>query len=176
MDVFSFALEKEMAAEKLYRQLAESTESEGLNNIFTRLADMERHHIAVVAAMRDRADVKLDTESLDSVRSMLNRLADEKDYLPEDPKQQKEVYEKVRQMEKESIDLYLQQARENDDEAIRNTFLQLAEQEKMHYILIDNILEFVTKPDIWCENAEFSHIMDKYRGTAYYPGMLEYEI
>ncbi len=176
MDIFTFAMDKEDAAEKNYRQLAEQANSEGLKHIFSFLADMEHRHLEVVAAMRDRADAPLEELSLDKMKAMFSRLAGEKDNLLDDQKTQVDIYRRARQMEQDSIELYTQQANKTEVEENRKIFGQLAEQEKMHYILVDNLIEFVMQPEVWCENAEFSHIIDKYRGTAFYPGMMEYEL
>lgn len=32
------------------------------------------------------------------------------------------------------------------------------EEEKKHYFLLDNIIEFVSRPEQWLENAEFYHL------------------
>ncbi len=176
MDILNFAMEKEKSAEDKYRTMADQVSAPGMKHIFSNLADMERCHFEVVAAMRDQTEIKLEADSLDSVRSMFHRLAADKDQFLGDQKRQVDIYKSARQLEQESIDLYKQQAEESENEEHEKIFLHLTEQEKMHYILIDNLIEFVMQPETWCENAEFSHIIDKYRGTAYYPGMMEYDI
>ena len=42
--------------------------------------------------------------------------------------------------------------------AQKEIFIELAEEEKKHYFLIENIIEFVSKPQTWLENAEFYHL------------------
>ena len=41
---------------------------------------------------------------------------------------------------------------------MRNKSLPLADEEEKHYKLLDNIIELITKPEIWLENAEFNHL------------------
>ncbi len=176
MDIFTFAMEKEESAEQKYRSLAEQVSAPGMKNIFNRLADMERRHQEVVQSMRDQAETELQADSLDNVRTMFHQLAADKDQFLGDQQRQLDIYKSARQLEQESVDLYRQQAEESDNEEHREIFMRLMEQEKMHYIIMDNMIEFVMQPETWCENAEFSHIIDKYRGTDYYPGMMEYDI
>ncbi len=175
MDVFEFARQKEEAAEKTYRQLAEQADAPGLQHIFTYLADMEHRHARVVAAMSDGADAELEEPSLDQARSMFHRLAADKDLVLGEQRRQVDVYKQALQMEKESLQFYREQARQTESKNNRTIFQQLAEQEKMHYILVDNMVQFVMQPEVWVESPEFSHILDKYRGTDYYPGMMEYD-
>jgi hypothetical protein len=37
----------------------------------------------------------------------------------------------------------------------------LADEEKKHMILMENLIEFVSRPDTWLENAEWYHL-DEY--------------
>ena len=69
-----------------------------------------------------------------------------------------ELYEKAKQMEEESISFYSQKAEEVEDENKKKIFNKLVEEEKKHYNLIDNIREFVNKPNQWLEDAEWYHL------------------
>jgi rubrerythrin len=35
-------------------------------------------------------------------------------------------------------------------------------EEKRHRWILENIIEFVTKPEVWAENAEFDHLEEDY--------------
>lgn len=178
MDVFSFALQKEDEAEKVYRDLANNSESPGYRKVFNRLADAELKHQRVIIAMRDEAEggLELETETLEDAKSMFAELAESRKKMSSESESQLEIYIKAREMEKQSIELYAEQSENNNKPLHSRIFNQLKEQEKMHYILLDNMVEFVRQPETWAENAEFSHILDKYKGTAYYPGLDEFEV
>lgn len=169
MDVFQFAMQKEKDAEQFYRELAANSNTEGVCHIFTMLADAEVRHYNVVKAMQDHTpDVPAANLMEDALAEMrAARRSMQLDKVSED--HQTEAYLKARQLEEESIKLYSEQAEAAEDDASRRVFRQLANQEKMHYMLVDNMLEFVAKPEEWLEDAEFTHILDKYRGTDYYP-------
>ena len=40
----------------------------------------------------------------------------------------------------------------------KRIFQKLAEEEKKHYFLLENIIQFVSRPETWLENAEFYHL------------------
>ena len=169
MDIFEFAMQKENEAEKLYRGLADDAPTEGLKNAFTRLADTELKHFQVVKAMQEQTGVQLDTPALDDATYMFNRLKDDRQALLGAEENQVEVYKKARGMEEGSMKFYQEKADELENPLQKKILTQLAQQEKMHYILMDNIVEFVEKPENWVEDAEFTAILEKYAGTDYYP-------
>jgi len=45
-------------------------------------------------------------------------------------------------------------------ESQRKIFLKLAGEEKKHVFLLANLVEFVSRPETWIENAEFNHLDD----------------
>jgi rubrerythrin len=169
MDIFEFAMQKENEAEKLYRGLADDAPTEGLKNAFSRLADNEQKHYEVVKAMQEQTGVQLDVPVLDDATYMFNRLKADRQALLDTEENQVEVYKKARGMEESSMKFYQEKADEIENPLQKKILEQLAQQEKMHYILMDNMVDFVEKPENWIENAEFTHILEKYAGTDYYP-------
>jgi len=74
-----------------------------------------------------------------------------------------ELYRRALDVEEKSVQLYEEGARTVADEATRTAFLNVAIEEKAHRQIMENIIEFVIKPEYWTENAEFG-----YRGEDYY--------
>ena len=70
---------------------------------------------------------------------------------------QTELYRKAQDIEKESRDFYTEKADEVTEEYQKELFLKLADEERKHYFLLDNIIEFISRPEYWLENAEFFH-------------------
>jgi rubrerythrin len=68
-----------------------------------------------------------------------------------------ELYKKALEIEQQSRDFYLEKADEVA-EAQKEIFLELADEEKKHFFLIENIIDFVSRPERWLENAEFYHL------------------
>ena len=65
---------------------------------------------------------------------------------------------KAQDIEKKSRDFYTEKANEVKQEYQKDIFLKLAEEEKKHYFLLENIIDFISRPETWLENAEFNHL------------------
>ncbi len=160
MDIFEFAKEKEEQAELLYRDLALKSPDEGLHKIFSMLADEEEKHYEVIEAMQAQTDVEIaQTPILDNVIGIFEKIRDSGKKFNFD-KSQIKLYQQAEEIEAHARDFYYEKAQEVENPAQKDIFLQLAEQEKNHYMLIDNLVEFVSRPTQWLENAEFYHLED----------------
>jgi rubrerythrin len=161
MDIFEFAIEKETFSESFYRQLAAKTENSGLQKIFTMLAGEEAKHRDVITRMRTEIPAEItDTDVLVGAKEIFSKMrngADKFDFNIE----QTEIYKKAQGYEKDSIDFYITKAREVKDDCQKQIFGKLAEEEKKHYAVLENIIEFVSRPEHWLENAEWYH-MEEY--------------
>ena len=158
MDIFEFAMEKEKLSENYYRQLAGRTGQKGLQSIFNMLADEEAHHYRVVEQMRTRVPDKVcNTNVLSEARQVFVRMREGANKFDFDASQI-EIYKKAQDIEKESRQFYLQKAEEVEDNRQKAVFRELADEEKKHYFLLENIIQFVSRPETWLENAEFYHL------------------
>lgn len=72
-----------------------------------------------------------------------------------------DLYRKAQKIEKESRQFYLEKAEEVEGEPQKQLLLKLAEEEQKHENLMENLVEFITKPETWIENAEWRHL-DEY--------------
>lgn len=160
MNIFDFAMEKEKFSEDYYRQLSAKSDNKGLETIFNMLADEEAKHYKIVSDMKDNAASDLaDTTVLSDAKDVFVKMRESASNFDLDISQI-ELYKKAQKIEEQSRDFYLEKADEagNTNKAI---FLKLAEQEKKHFFLLDNIIDFVSKPQTWLENAEWYHL-DEY--------------
>ncbi len=163
MNILDQAMALEQDGERLYRSLAQEASDEGTVYIFSRLADQEKNHYNMFKRIKERTPLSADTKvELKRVRDIFEgwRVGGAR---PNVRPSQVELYRKALDVEEKSIRLYEENAKTADDERSRSAFLLIAGEERRHLQLIENIIEFVTKPDIWAENAEFG-----YRGEDYY--------
>jgi len=72
-----------------------------------------------------------------------------------------ELYRKAQGIEKMTQDFYEEKAGEAIDEAQAGIFLKIADEEKKHYFILENIINFVNKPSSWLENPEW-YDMEEY--------------
>jgi len=158
MDIFEFAMQKEKLSEEFYRQLAAGTSQKGLQSIFGMLADEEAHHCQVVARMKSETPDELSkTDVLSDAKEVFARMREGTRKFDFDAGQI-EIYKKAQRIEQESRQFYMEKADEIEDHRQKGIFRELAQEEKKHYFLLENIIQFVSRPETWLENAEFYHL------------------
>ena len=164
MDIFAFALEKEKQAEQYYRQLAEKAQHDGLRKILTMLADDEVEHVQAVERIRaENPDMVMETPVLAGARAIFDKMrgsAETFDFHTSEV----DLYKKARDIEAESKKYYLQKAEEAQDHRQKEAFKKLAEEENKHLVLVQGLYDFVSMPETYLENAEFSHFDDYVEG------------
>lgn len=69
-----------------------------------------------------------------------------------------ELYKKAQEIEEKSRKFYLEKAGEAVNPAQKEIFSKIADEEKKHYFILENVIEFVSRPQNWLENAEWYHL------------------
>jgi rubrerythrin len=157
MNIFDFAMEKEKYSEDYYRQLAGKSNNKGLETVFNMLADEEAKHYKIVSDMKeDIAPDLAETTVLSDAKDVFAKMRESALSFNFDVTQAA-LYRKALNIEKQSQDFYLGKANEVE-KAHKEIFLKLADEEKKHYFLLENIIDFVSRPETWLENAEFYHL------------------
>jgi rubrerythrin len=165
MDVFKFAMEKEKFSEDYYRQLSKKTSNKGLSNILTMLAEEERKHFNLIRQMQQQApQTKTDTDVLGNARQIFEKMRQSAENFSFDITEL-ELYEKARDIEKESRRFYLEKSNEVTDTSQKEIFKRLADEEQKHLALVQGICDFVAKPQWFLENAEMYHFDDYVEGV-----------
>ena len=156
MTIFEYAMQMEKDGEDYYRQLARQTTNKGLCTILMMLADEEVKHYNAIETMQTTEPRMAETTILTDARNIFVQIKESGDTFDFDIKQT-ELYRKAQDIEKESQNFYTGKADEVTEEYQRELFLKLADEERKHYFLLDNIIEFISRPEYWLENAEFFH-------------------
>ncbi len=165
MDIFEFAMQKEKFSENYYRELAGKTGNKGLQNILNMLADEEAKHYKIVQQMRKETPEKItDTKVLTNAKEVFEKMRESTEKFNFDISEL-QLYEKAKDIEQETKQFYLEKADEVDNPDKKEIFKKLAEQEQKHFIILENICDFVAKPQSFLENAEFYHIDDYVEGV-----------
>jgi rubrerythrin len=158
MDIYEYAMQMEKDGENYYRELARKTANAGLKNILTVLADAEVKHYNVFRSMRKNEGIPdTDTKILSNVKNIFIRMTEEEQTGVDSS--QSELYRKAQEIEKKTRDFYLEKADEvkASQKAI---FIKIAGEEKKHYLILENIIDFVSRPETWLENPEWYHLED----------------
>ncbi len=156
MDIFEYAMKMEKDGEKYYRELSKKINHPGLKSILTMLADDEVKHFNIFKSMSEKTKVSMhETDILKKSKNIFTDMRGEK----VDPDiGQKDMYRKAQDIEKKSQEFYEKKASEVDEPDQKDLFLKIAEEEKRHYFLLENIINFVSRPETWLEDAEFNHL------------------
>jgi rubrerythrin len=161
MNVFDFAINMEKEGEQYYRELAKKTSDEGLQRIFNMLADDEVKHRQTFEKMKNKKkpDV-IETQILEDAKNVFSQMKVEGIDLAPDI-EQLDLYKKAQEIELKSENFYRHEASLSENSEQKECLLKIAEEEKKHYHLLQNIIEFISRPQQWIENAEFYHL-DEY--------------
>jgi len=157
MDIIKYALQMEKDGEIFYRKITEKTEHKSLKAIVTMLADEEVKHYKAIERMREDKYEIIDTDILDNARNIFEQMKDKAEEFSSQLGDV-ELYKKAQEMEKLSQQFYRDNAKKIDEAKQKDLFSRLAKEEKKHYFLLENIIEFISRPKLWLENAEWYHL------------------
>ncbi len=159
MDIFQFAMKMEKDGEMYYRELSDKTSHEGLKHILTMLAKEEVKHYQIIEKMsKESGDIKIvETNVLEKAKNIFAQMKKNGSDISF-AATEVDLYKKAREIEKASRVFYSEKADEAEDESQKRLFLRLAEEEQQHEFLIENLIEFISRPDSWLENAEWNHL------------------
>ena len=156
-NIFDFAVKMEQDGEKLYRGLAAQSSDTGIKGIFNDLADDEVKHAQIVRQLQKNINPRMAATSiLRDAKSVFSDMAVKKDFQAAG-NDEPALYRKAFDLEKKSRDFNQAQA-DVTQKGAQAIFTQLAGEESQHMILLENLIEFVSRPMTWLENAEFNHL------------------
>ncbi len=158
MDIYKYAMQMEVDGRHFYLDMMNKTNNKGLKNILTMMADSEAKHYNVILVMQknDKTEFSADTEVLTNVRNIFMKMKEEKDIDVD--VSQAEFYKKALKTEADARKFYLERADEEEDSHRKEIFLNLAEEERKHCVLLENMIGFVSQPADWLENPEWYHL------------------
>ncbi len=158
MDIYKYALQMEVDGRDFYLDMMKKTNNKGLKNILTMMADSEAKHYNVILDMQknDKTEFSVDTEVLTNVKNIFMKMKEEKDIDVD--VSQAEFYKKALKTEADARKFYLERADEEEDSHRKEIFLNLAEEERKHCVLLENMIGFVSQPADWLENPEWYHL------------------
>ncbi|MDE2216360.1 MAG: ferritin family protein [Planctomycetota bacterium] len=161
MDIYKYAMQMEKDGESYYRELTGKIGNRGLKRILTMLADAEVIHYNILLKMKKNEKIGMtDTPILADVKNIFIKMKEEKEITGINISQV-ELYKKAQQIEEKSQNFYLDKAGEVEDLLQKEIFLKIAEEEKKHFFILESVIDFVSRPQRWLENAEWYHL-DEY--------------
>jgi rubrerythrin len=161
MNIYEFAMKMEMEGEAYYRDLASRTRIPALQKILGFLAEDEVTHYNIVKRIRDHLPAELtETHVLTNAKNVFAELK-EKDNNFDLNGSEISLYKKAVEIENKSEDFYREKAKEVEKPETKALLLKIASQERYHGYLVENMIVFLLRPQLWVENGEFNHL-DEY--------------
>jgi rubrerythrin len=160
MDIYEFAMQMELDGRNFYLDLAGKANDEGIQNILEMLAADEMKHYNILQDMKIKKPSMAKTKVLDDAKNIFSEMR----YVGEDkhfPTSQMDLYKKAQEIEEKSRVFYTEKEKEVEKSYQKKLFRRIADEEKKHYDLLGNIINFLLKPKQWLENAEWHHL-DEY--------------
>ena len=160
MNVFDFAIQMEEECRDHYEKLAAAARSDEVKRVFSILADSEREHREHLVVLKSGSDaLKSESTLLDQQKDRIRHLVENlesDDILASDS----DGYRHAIRAEEESIELYETMAADEPNPAAGDLLHMLAEEERHHLQVIENIYDFVETPRTYLAWGEFSNLRE----------------
>lgn len=154
MNIYDYAMKVEKDGEAYYRELAEKSTDVGLKRVFTMLAEQEVKHYAALKRMaRNDGFDSSEYETFDSEEKTIYEILKENKGAGF-PKDEIKYYKDAIAHEDDMAGYYREKANEVETEGEKFILNAIAEEEEKHKEILENILEYVTQPNL-VGSAEF---------------------
>jgi rubrerythrin len=162
MEIFTYAIELKKEKEAFYRQLSHEGIYDGVKRLFSLLADEEARHREAIEEMETSINVKLAKTTIKrDAKQIFDKIrADVAQNLSAFEHRTLKLYHKALQYEEKAEKFYQQKSEEVTDSCQHEIFKNIAIQEHEHREIIETIIDFVSKPERWLENAEWYHLSE----------------
>ena len=163
MQILDYAMRMEKDGENYYRDLAAKSPDTGLAAILNMLAGEEiKHHNVLRQIEEDRKPEMKEGTIREDVKNVFVELQEQEGQF-DFKASQIDSYRKAQEIEQKSRDFYLEKIEDMESPAAKELFYRIAEEERLHYQMLDSLIEFISRPEPgnWLENAEWYH-MDEY--------------
>jgi rubrerythrin len=158
MNSIDCAIKMEEQARMNFEQLAAATTIPELKNLFTLLAAAEEeHHEALIRIKRRAGSQGARFSALQEAACTFRPLLTKRELVAElklDP----DAYKHVVKQEEEGIRFYEELAAQATDEGDREVLLKIADGERKHLNIVENIYSFVESPKTYLAWGEFSNL------------------
>jgi rubrerythrin len=157
MDAFEIAMEKEQEVKSYYEKLAEEASHAGVKNIFTLLAADEQKHFDAVQSLKNEAAATLTgSPALEVAQTVLGEFIG--DTVPaSNLKKSLDSYLHAMSVEAESVKFYEGLLETIKDEGMKKVLSTILVQEREHYNIVENLYDYVLKPEYFLEWGEFGN-------------------
>jgi rubrerythrin len=160
MNLFDFAMKMELDGKELYEKFAGETGHVGLKAIFTSLAADEQKHYDAVKALKSGGESRMaETTVLDSAKNIFQGLREETAHLA-GMRGSLDGYRFAMKIEADSVRLYEDMAGREKRAETGMLLQKIADEEKKHYNIMENLYDLVLAPTTYLAWGEFSNLKE----------------
>ncbi|MBN1326511.1 MAG: hypothetical protein JW996_01035 [Candidatus Cloacimonetes bacterium] len=162
MDFIDQALELEQKMKTHYKLLADHCSgNEGIRNILNMLGKDHDKHLAMFTKMQNEDCRQMTaTDAFLKFKNFLREMKENKASFSCDLDQIK-LYEEALNLAERKLNLYRESLEDLECETSRQVLEEIIREEQKQVYVLQDIIEMVTRPQTWIENAEFYHF-DEY--------------
>ena len=161
MNVFEYAMKMETDGRQFYLDSAAKISSPELKKVLLELADDELKHFNLFKALRDGQKAEYKQSEKTTILATVKNVFEELKSANQDFKfssDSTKLWEQARDVEKKSETFYREKSAEvthANEKAILNS---IADEEHRHWVTLDNVIQFLSRPKTWLADAEWSNL------------------
>lgn len=160
MGIFDFAMKMELDGKAYYEKLAAETAVSGLKGVFAGLAADEQKHYEIIMSMKTGINQKMDDSTvLEEAKNIFAELMTDKN-IADTLKSSLDGYHHARKIEADSVRLYEDMAKQEDSPEAVQLLLKIANEEKKHFNILDNLYDYVLAPQNFLAWGEFGNLKE----------------
>lgn len=160
MNILDFAMKMELDGKAYYEKLAAETTVAGLKSIFTNLAADEQKHYETIQAIKTGTTPKMaDSTVLEKAKNLFEGLAADKNIVGS-LNTSLDGYQYARKIEADSVKLYEDMATKEQNPDTVQLLLRIANEEKKHFNIMDNLYDYTLAPQNFLAWGEFSNLKE----------------
>lgn len=161
MNVFEYAMKMETDGRQFYLDNAAKVATPELKRVLMELADDELKHFNLFKALRDGQPAEYKraekTTILATVKNVFEDLkSSNKEFKFAD--EATRIWEQAREVEKKSEAFYREKASEVKQAHEKAILNSIADEEHRHWVTLDNVIHFLSRPKNWLADAEWSNL------------------
>lgn len=159
MNILECTIKMKKETQAHFERLAEETTQKELKRLFLMIAAAKGEYINRLVELGNRLSMTdfMELEKLDETVCVYSPRIDPA-HLAEILKEDSDAYCHVEREEKESIEFFEILSSETENEQLKRVFTVLADKEREHREVLENIYSFVEDPRTYLEWGEFSNL------------------
>lgn len=160
MNILDFAMKMELDGKVYYENLAAESTVAGLKSIFIGLAADEQKHFEVIQAIKAGTSLNMaDSTVLEKAKNLFEELAADTNIVAS-LNNSLDGYQLARKIEADSVRLYEDMAKKEQNPETVQLLLRIANEEKKHFNIMDNLYDYTLAPQNFLAWGEFSNLKE----------------